>query len=84
MFAFCAVVTGLFFFFFGRLCRADRLKKTTSERQMRRVSSLDVPACVVVKRGDATEKEVILQVRRDKKQKELRDVCTTSGGCNSD
>lgn len=52
-------------FRFG-LGRPDRPKKAASERQLRRVSSLDVPACVVVRRGDASDKEVILQVRKER------------------
>lgn len=48
--------------------RTDRLKKTTSERQMRRVSSQDVSACVVVKKGDASDAGEILQVRDRKRE----------------
>ncbi|CAB1113237.1 unnamed protein product [Ectocarpus sp. CCAP 1310/34] len=41
--------------------RVDRSQKITSERQMRRVSSLDVPACVAVKSEDASDAGEILQ-----------------------
>lgn len=40
----------------------ERFKKAASAKQLRRVSSLDLPACVVVKSGDAADAGEVLQV----------------------
>eukprot|EP00904_Undaria_pinnatifida_P009728 jgi/Undpi1/5886/HiC_scaffold_2.g01160.m1 len=39
----------------------ERFKKAASAKQLRRVSSLDLPACVVVKSGDAADAGEVLQ-----------------------
>ena len=41
----------------------ERFKKAASAKQLRRVSSLELPACVVVKSGDAADAGEVLQVR---------------------
>ena len=41
----------------------ERFKKAASAKQLRRVSSMELPACVVVKSGDAADAGEVLQVR---------------------
>ncbi|CAM9355512.1 unnamed protein product [Scytosiphon promiscuus] len=41
--------------------RPDGVKRTASKKQLRRLSSQDVPACVVVKSGDGSDAGEVLQ-----------------------
>lgn len=50
---------------------------------MRRVSSQDVPACVVVKKGDASDAGEILQVREDKSRRDDDDEAESEKGRES-
>lgn len=46
----------------------ERFKKAASAKQLQLVSAVDVPACVVVKSGDASDAGEVLQVKARERQ----------------